>query len=129
MWMGGKIRVLTIGHSYVVALNRAVAREVARDPDFEVTVAAPGFFHGDLRDLALETEPAGSPLRLVELDVQWSRWIHMFHYNHRQLRRLVGGGRVRRGPCLGGAVHLRRIPDCPKPGWDDYALLLSDRSK
>jgi glycosyltransferase involved in cell wall biosynthesis len=92
MWMGGKIRVLTIGHSYVVALNRAVAREVARDPDFEVTVAAPGFFHGDLRDLALETEPAGSPLRLVELDVQWSRWIHMFHYNHRQLRRLVGGG-------------------------------------
>jgi glycosyltransferase involved in cell wall biosynthesis len=87
--MSGKIRILTIGHSYVVALNRAVAREVARDPDFEVTVAAPGFFHGDLRDLALEPEPAGSPLRLVELDVQWSRWTHVFRYNPGQLRHLI----------------------------------------
>ena len=62
-----KIRVLTIGHSYVIALNRAVAREVARHPDFEVTVAAPSFFHGDLRDLELEPEPEDSPLRLVGL--------------------------------------------------------------
>ena len=48
--MGGKIRVLTIGHSYVIALNRAIVREVARHPDFDVTVAALAF-HGDLRDL------------------------------------------------------------------------------
>ena len=84
-----KIRVLTIGHSYVIALNRAIVREVARHPDFDVTVAAPSFFHGDLRDLVLEPEPEGSPLRLVSLDARWSRWIHVFHYHARPLRRLI----------------------------------------
>ena len=73
--MSGKIRILTIGHSYVIALNRSIVREVARHPDFDVTVAAPSFFHGDLRDLAVEPEPEGSPLRLVSLDARWSRWI------------------------------------------------------
>jgi len=87
--MGDKIRILTIGHSYVVALNRAIVREVARDPDFEVTVAAPSFFHGDLHDLMLEPEPEGSPVRLVPLDVRWSRRIHVFHYHDRPLRRLI----------------------------------------
>jgi len=87
--MRDKIRILTIGHSYVVALNRAIVREVARHPDFEVTVAAPSFFHGDLRDLALEPEPEGSPLRLVSLDARWSRWIHFFHYHARPLRQII----------------------------------------
>ena len=92
MQINKKIRILTIGHSYVVAFNRAVAREVARDPDFEVTVAAPAFFHGDLRDLSLEPEPDGSPLRLVGLDVRRSRWAHIFQYDSRQLGRLVSNG-------------------------------------
>jgi glycosyltransferase involved in cell wall biosynthesis len=87
--MSRKIRILTIGHSYVVALNRAIVREVARHPDFQVTVAAPRFFHGDLHDLALEPEPEGSPLRLVGLGARWSRWIHVFHYHDRPLRWLV----------------------------------------
>ena len=87
--MSGKIRILTIGHSYVIALNRAIVREVARHPDFEVTVAAPSFFHGDLRDVELEPEPEGSPLRLVGLDARWSRWIHVFHYDAGSLRRLI----------------------------------------
>ena len=87
--MSGKIRILTIGHSYVIALNRSIVREVARHPDYEVTVAAPSFFHGDLRDLALEPEPDGSPLRLVSLESRWSRWIHVFHYHARPLRRLI----------------------------------------
>ena len=87
-----KIRVLTIGHSYVVGLNRAIAREVARDPAFEVTVAAPSFFHGDLRDLHLEPEPEGSPLRLVSLETRWSRLIHVFRYDAQALRRLVRDG-------------------------------------
>ena len=84
-----KIRVLAIGHSYVIALNRAIVREVARHPDFEVTVAWPSFFHGDLRDLGLKPEPEGLPLRLVGLDARWSRWIHVFHYHGRLLRRLI----------------------------------------
>src|SRR6185312_14485805 len=90
--MSQKIRILTIGHSYVVALNRAIVREVARDPAFEVTVASPRFFHGDLRDLVLEPEPAGSRVRLVGLDAGWSRRIHVFHYHDRQLRELLREG-------------------------------------
>lgn len=90
--MSGRIRILTIGHSYVIALNRAIVREVARDPAFEVTVAAPSFFHGDLRDVALEPEPAGSRVRLVGLKARWSRSIHLFHYQARALDRLIRRG-------------------------------------
>lgn len=92
MAMSGKIKILTIGHSYVVTLNRAVVREVARDPAFEVTVAAPRFFHGDLHELSLEPEPEGSSVRLVGLDSRWSRRIHVFHYHARQIRGLIRGG-------------------------------------
>ena len=35
-----KTRVLCIGHPYVLAINRAVERELALDPAFEVTVVA-----------------------------------------------------------------------------------------
>lgn len=90
--MSRKIKVLTIGHSYAVALNRAVARQVARDPSFEVTVAAPSFFRGDLRDLHIDPEPEGSPLRLAPLDVRWSKMIHVFRYHAQSLRRLIQGG-------------------------------------
>ena len=58
-----QLRILTIGHSYCVAMNRALVREVARDPELEITVAAPSYFHGDLRPIVLEPEPSGSPLR------------------------------------------------------------------
>jgi len=87
-----RLRVLTIGHSYCVAMNRALAREVARDPELEVTVAAPSFFHGDLRPIVLEPEPPGSPLRLVPLDTRFSRFIHVFRYDDSALRALIQEG-------------------------------------
>lgn len=90
--MSRPLRVLTIGHSYCVALNRAVVREVARDPEFEVTVAAPAFFQGDLRPIALEPEPAGSLLRIAPLATTLSRYIHFFHYDGRALKDLVRMG-------------------------------------
>jgi len=83
------IRVLTIGHSYVLAVNRATVREVARDPAFQVTVAAPAFFHGDLRPLTCEPEPAGSPLRLVPIHARWTKHIHVFQYAQKALRELI----------------------------------------
>src|SRR5579864_6233954 len=83
------MRVLTIGHSYCVALNRGVVREVARDSDFEVTVAAPSYFHGDLRPIVIEPEPPGSPLRVVPLNTRLSRWVHIFRYDGAALRRLL----------------------------------------
>ncbi|MGD0296798.1 MAG: glycosyltransferase family 4 protein [Bryobacteraceae bacterium] len=90
--MSRPLRVLTVGHSYCVALNRALVREVARDPDFEITVAAPDFFQGDLRPIDMEAEPSGSPLRLVPLHTKLSRFIHIFSYDRGQLQNLIRKG-------------------------------------
>lgn len=90
--MSRSLRVLTIGHSYCIAMNRALVREVARDPDFDITVAAPSFFHGDLRPIVLEPEPPGSPLRVVPLGTTFSRFVHVFRYDGRALRRLIREG-------------------------------------
>jgi len=87
-----RLRILTIGHSYCVAMNRALVREVARDPELEITVAAPSYFHGDLRPIVLEPEPPGSPLRLVPLDTKLSRFIHIFRYDGAALRELIRKG-------------------------------------
>jgi len=87
-----RLRILTIGHSYCVAMNRALVREVARDPEFDITVAAPSYFHGDLRPIVLEPEPPGSPLRLVPLDTRLSRFIHVFRYDGAALKALVKNG-------------------------------------
>lgn len=90
--MSKKLKVLTIGHSYCVAMNRAVVREVARDPEFDITVAAPRYFHGDLRPINIEPEPPGSTLRVVPLGTKRSRFIHVFSYDGRALRKLVDDG-------------------------------------
>lgn len=87
------LRVLAVGHSYVIAQNRAVAREVARDPAFEVTVAAPAVYHGDFRREVCEPEQAGSPLRLEPIPARWTRRVHVFRYNARVLRRLMRSNR------------------------------------
>ncbi len=87
-----RLRILTVGHPYVVAMNRALAREAARDPELEITVAAPSYFHGDLRPIVLEPEPPGSPLRLVPLDTRLSRFIHIFRYDGSALKALIRNG-------------------------------------
>ncbi|MEP7340596.1 MAG: glycosyltransferase family 4 protein [Acidobacteriota bacterium] len=86
------LRILSIGHSYVIASNRALIREVAHDPGFEVTIAAPEFFHGDLRPLALDAEPDGSRLRVVGLKAQRTSLMHLFRYDEVALRRLLNEG-------------------------------------
>jgi glycosyltransferase involved in cell wall biosynthesis len=91
--MTTKLRILTVGHSYVTAMNRAVARAVAADGELEVTVAAPNAFRGDLRPMRLDPEPAGSRLTLVGLDARWTRSIHCFRYDPAALNRLVRHGR------------------------------------
>jgi glycosyltransferase involved in cell wall biosynthesis len=49
-------RLLTIGHSYVVAENRRLAHEMAVQGcgEWQVTTAAPARLYGDLRDIELE---------------------------------------------------------------------------
>jgi glycosyltransferase involved in cell wall biosynthesis len=87
------LRILTIGHSHIVGMNRAMWRELAQqDTSFSITVAAPRTFKGDLRPLTIDAEPPGSLLTVVPLDAAWTGRIHVFRYDHRQLRRLMREG-------------------------------------
>ncbi len=87
-----RIRVLTIGHSYVVAENRALIREVARDSQLEVTVAAPFAFRSGLGRIALQPEPPDSSLELKALPARLTQWTQVFAYDARGLRNLVADG-------------------------------------
>jgi len=74
-------RLLSIAHSYCVALNRRLAHEmaVAGGEDWEVTAVAPRFFHGDLRPIQLEPQP-GERCRLIPVATHLSRFPHLFFY-------------------------------------------------
>jgi glycosyltransferase involved in cell wall biosynthesis len=82
-------RLLTIAHSYCVALNRRLAHEMARagGAQWEVTAVAPRFFHGDLRPIALEPQP-GELCRVAVVDVHLSRIAQLFFYG-RGLRAVI----------------------------------------
>lgn len=90
--MTRRLRLLSIGHSYVVALNRRLAHEMAREGrgKWDVTVAAPAFLHGDLRPITLETME-GEACTLERVNVYASRRIHWMFYG-RRLRGLLGQG-------------------------------------
>src|SRR6266851_5301271 len=77
-------KLISVSHSYAVALNRRLAHELAlagRD-NWEVTALAPSFFQGDLRPLYLQHLP-GEPGRLVALPAYLTRFIHVFFYGAR----------------------------------------------
>jgi len=82
-------RLLTIGHSYVVAANRRLAHEMALAGAgrWEVTCAAPLRYPGDLRPVELEPIP-GEACRLVPLPVRGARIPQLMHYG-RGLRALL----------------------------------------
>ena len=86
--MGKKLRVLSIGHSYVVAMNRSILREIANDEDFEVSVVPPRKFHGSLRTIQAENEPQGSQLDLQPVDAYFTQKMHVFAYDHFQLSKV-----------------------------------------
>jgi len=74
-------RLLTIGHSYAVSLNRRLAREmsVAGRGHWEVTCAAPKYFHGgnDLAPITLRQDDADD-FPLIALDAYFTRKVHAF---------------------------------------------------
>lgn len=84
-----QIKILAIGHSYIVALNRSPLRLLAEDERYHVTVAAPKFFHGSLQDTHLQAEPEGSNIHLVGLDTYLTQKMHVFFYNPFQLKKLL----------------------------------------
>jgi len=85
-------KLLTIGHSYCVALNRRLAHElaIAGGDRWDVTVAGPAFFQGDLRPIVMTPE-ASEPCRLVPLKARATGRMHVMTYNG-QLRSLMQEG-------------------------------------
>jgi phosphatidyl-myo-inositol dimannoside synthase len=88
-------RLLSIGHSYVVGLNRRLPAELSRLPvgrPWKVTVVAPGYYRGsagDLRASRLQPEP-GEPLELRSLDAHATWSPHAMVYG-RGLREILRG--------------------------------------
>jgi glycosyltransferase involved in cell wall biosynthesis len=83
------LRLLTLGHSYVVAMNRRLAHEmaIAGEGRWEVTAVAPSQYPGDLRDIELEPI-TGERVRTVSVPVQFARKPHLMLYG-RRLRQLL----------------------------------------
>ena len=75
------MRILTVGHSDVVSMNRRLAREWALE-GHDVTVAAPDFYHADLRPMHCETGE-NEPFELVKIPALGTRRVHIFRYGHK----------------------------------------------
>ena len=77
-------RLVSIAHSYCVALNRRLAHEmaVAGAGEWEVTAVAPSFFQGDLRPVRLEMSH-DEACRLEAVPAHFSKHIHFMLYGGR----------------------------------------------
>lgn len=77
-------RLVSIAHSYCVALNRRLAHEMARagGNDWEVTAVAPSFFKGELRPIKLEEYP-GEQCKLESVPAHATGHIHFMVYGGR----------------------------------------------
>src|SRR5271167_2179428 len=77
-------RILSIAHSYCVALNRRLAHEMARagGDDWQITAVAPAFFHGDLLPIAFEAID-GEPCNVEAVSAHFTRSLHVFVYGLR----------------------------------------------
>jgi glycosyltransferase involved in cell wall biosynthesis len=76
-------KLLTLGHSYAVSLNRRLAHEMAvagRDR-WEITCVAPSYFHGgnDLAPVVLEPTPDDA-YRLHAVPAHFTSRVHVFSY-------------------------------------------------
>src|SRR4051812_18040775 len=85
-------RLLSIAHSYCVALNRRLAQEMtlAGGERWEVTAVAPNFFNGGLRPIPLERDPH-EVCRLGPVSAFLTRRIHLMFYAGR-LRTIMKEG-------------------------------------
>lgn len=82
-------RLLSIGHSYVVALNRRLPHEIARESGgaWEVTVIAPSFVQSALRPIDIERR-SDEQFSLEALPAHLTRFPQVFFYG-RRLRELL----------------------------------------
>ncbi len=82
--MNRPLRVVSIAHSYSVALNRRLAHEMARAGTgrWEVTAVAPELLHGDFGLTRLQPE-ASESCRLEAVPLHFSKFVHGMLYGHR----------------------------------------------
>jgi len=75
-------KLLSIGHSYVVKLNRRLVNEMARlgMGEWEITVVAPAFVWGDLRPMHLELDQ-NELCKLKSIPVYFSKPAHTLTYS------------------------------------------------
>jgi glycosyltransferase involved in cell wall biosynthesis len=87
-------RVISIAHSYSVALNRRLAHEMAHvgKGRWEITAVAPKFVHGDMRPIPLEpyVGEGPEPCTLEPVPTWFGKHIHVMLYG-RRLRTLLRG--------------------------------------
>lgn len=83
-------KLLTIGHSYIVPLNRRLANEMSRSSNWEVTVVSPLALKGDLRPLKLEKDKHDRAT-IEGVPVRFDRSPHVMVYGDR-LRDLLQQG-------------------------------------
>src|ERR1700677_1670617 len=83
-----KLRLLSIGHSYCVGLNRRLPQSISKVGDrWEVTVCAPSVFRGDLGMIRTTREESEPPyLRTIPVHLDWR--VHLFFYG-RGIRALL----------------------------------------
>src|SRR4051812_18223194 len=76
-------RLLSIGHSYVVSLNRRLAAEMSQvsGGSWEVTTVAPKMMHGELGRVCLDKSV--QECRVEPVSVYGSRHVHFMTYETR----------------------------------------------
>ena len=86
------LRLLTVGHSYVVALNRRLPHEIARVAGgrWEVTAVAPRFVRSELRDITLEMR-TDELFQLEPVDMYATKHVHVMAFDFR-LREILRRG-------------------------------------
>src|SRR4051812_2978217 len=84
-------KLVSIAHSYAVALNRRLAHELAirGKDDWEVTAIAPNYFHGsrDLRPVRFQDVKV-EPVNVQVVPARLTRFVHLFTYGPK-LRELL----------------------------------------
>ncbi|HEY2158765.1 MAG TPA: glycosyltransferase family 4 protein [Isosphaeraceae bacterium] len=84
------MKILMIGHSLTVALNRRLSVEIARaaGDSARLTVVAPTFVWGDLRPIRLEPLP-DEPFELIPIPMRLTKKLHVAFYVPGPLRDIM----------------------------------------
>jgi glycosyltransferase involved in cell wall biosynthesis len=80
-------RLLTIGHSYCLRVNRRLAHELAATCDWDVTAAAPERFRGDFGWHVVERDP-GERCEVEAIPAHFTKPVHLMVYGRRLLELL-----------------------------------------